>query len=183
MVVVVVAVTVAGGVLARDFYQRESPPQAVVELPATKALKPSEQPGLDTVQMTPDAAQHPYTATVRRLLQAYFDGINGRSYERWRISVSAARVKDMPEAKWRNDYQTTRNGSILVRRIESAPDGTLRILLSFTSTQKVADAPTELPSGCIRWDLMWPLAYELGEWRIAAVPPGTVPEFRRCPGF
>lgn len=180
VLVVVVALAVAGGVLARDFYQRERPVTTAVELPTSSALEPSEQPGSPKVNLTPDAAQHPYGETVRALLEAYTNGINERNYERWRTSVVQERVRKQPEDQWRRDYRSTRNGSMLVHRIESAPNGTLRMLVSFTSTQDVADAPPTLPQKCIRWSLMLPLAQENGQWKIDTVPRGAPFEYRKC---
>ncbi|MGH3434516.1 MAG: hypothetical protein ACRDQB_16950 [Thermocrispum sp.] len=177
----VVSLAVAGGVLAREFYQRErAQTRPTVELPAATSLKPAEQPGSPEVSLTPDAARHPHGETVRALLEAYTNGINERNYERWKTAVSAERIADKPEQKWLEGYRSTRNGSILVHRIETGPDDALRMLFSFTSTQDLADAPPTLQSTCIRWRLMLPIVRQNGQWKIATVVPGTIPESRRC---
>ncbi len=183
VLIAVVSLAVAGGVLAREFYQREKPEAVAVALPTTTSLKPSDQPGPREVQLSPDAAQHPYGQTVRSLLQAWMDGINDRNYEKWKTAVTIDRVRKSPKHQWLKDFGTTRNGSLLVRRIESAPNGTLRVLVSFTSTQAPEHAPERTPGAtCNRWDLAWPLVLEDGQWKIAAVPKGTggVQVYREC---
>lgn len=180
VLVAVVCLAVAGGVLIRDLYQSEEPETAAVELPTPSSLKLSEQPGSAEVKLSPDAALHPYAEMVRALLEAYTSGINTRDYKRWSSSVSNERVLGMPEPEWQKAYQSTRNGSILLHRIESAPNGTLRILWSFTSTQRLEDAPPELQEECIHWWLSLPLVLERGHWKIAPVPKGTKQLNRPC---
>lgn len=178
----VVSFALAGGLLARDLYQRADSDAAIgpVSLPTTTSLAPEQQPGSPLVKLTPDAARHPHDETVRRLLQAYFDGINGRNYDRWKTSVTSERVRAKTERQWLRDYRSTQDGNILVHRIETAHDDTMRVLLSFTSTQDIRDAPVILPRRCIRWWLALPIALEQGHWKIDTVPPGTVPEMAAC---
>lgn len=181
MLVVVVAVAVAGGVLLRDVYQRGVPGEVKpVTAPEASSLAPHEQPGSPLVQLTPDASDHPRDEIVRRLLQAYFDGINGRNYDRWKTSVTSERVRAKPEETWLRDYRSTKDGSILVHRIDTARDGKMNVLLSFTSTQDLRDAPVILQERCIRWWLALPVAVERGHWKIDTVPAGTIPEMAKC---
>jgi len=182
VVIGVVSLAVAGGLIAREFYQEREPvrAQAPVAVPSSTSLAPSEQPGPAEVKLTPDAARHPYGETVRALLEAYTTGINERNYERWKSAVSQERIAVQPKHVWLQNYRSTRNGSILLHRIETAPDGSLRILFSFTSTQDPEDAPPTLPVDCIRWRLMLPVTQENGQWKIAKVVAGTMPETQRC---
>lgn len=184
VLVAVVCLAVAGGVLVRDLYQHEQPETTAVELPTPSSLKPSEQPGSPAVKLSPDAALHPYGETVRALLESYTNGINSKNYERWMTSVTRERVLGAPEPQWQHDYRSTRNGSILVHRIESAPDDRLRILFSFTSSQDQRDAPEDLrhnpKATCIHWWLSLPLALENDQWKIAPVPKGTKQLRRVC---
>lgn len=181
ILIAVASLALAGGLLARDYYQQESAAAAgPVSLPTTTSLSPAQQPGSPLVKLSPDAAQHPHDETVRRLLQAYFDGINGRNYERWKTSVTSERVRAKTQQQWQRDYRSTQDGSILVHRIETAHDETMRVLLSFTSTQAIRDAPVTLPHRCIHWWLALPIALEQGHWKIDTVPPGTVPEMAPC---
>jgi len=181
-VIGVMSLAVAGGLLARELYQERAPVRA--DIPVTVApstsLAPSDQPGSAQVKLTPDAARHPYGEIARKLLQAYTTGINERNYGRWKTAVSQERIAVQPKQAWLEGYRSTRIGSAVLHRIETGPDGSLRILFSFTSTQDEQDAPPDLPAGCIHWQLMLPLVLENDGWKIGSVVPGTVPEARRC---
>ncbi|TWH18254.1 hypothetical protein [Prauserella rugosa] len=183
VLVAVVALTVGGGLVAREIYQV---PQSAADAtaPATStapaSAPPEEQPGPTRVQMAGDAAAHPEADAVRQVLQDYFDAINDRDYDLWVTTVVGDRAAVQPEDVWRANYRSTRDGSIRVYRIESAPEDQLTALVGFTSVQSATDAPDDLPSECIRWRLAFPLTAEEGEWRIGTVPPGTVPEQARC---
>ncbi|WP_020671379.1 hypothetical protein [Amycolatopsis nigrescens] len=181
VLVVVISVTVGGGLLARELYRQpggEPEPEATVAV--STPLAPSQQPGSPTVEFTPDAAAHPQETSIRRLLQTYFDAINSRDYDRWKSTVTRQRVQAKPAEEWRDDYRTTRDGSILVYRIEPAPDRRLRVLVGFTSTQDPRYAPPELPETCIHWKLIWPLAQEGGQWKLDTLPAGSTSEATKC---
>ncbi|SDC59577.1 hypothetical protein SAMN05216174_10353 [Actinokineospora iranica] len=173
-------VTAAAGMLARDLYAAPDRPPPAPILPSESALPASAQPGPRDVRATQDATQHPLYETVRQLLQTYFDAINGKNYARWKTTVTDDRVKDMPEATWRAAYRSTQDGSIVVYRIETGPVNSARVLLRFVSKQDVADAPLELPVDCIRWNVIFPLAYTGGEWRLDAGPTAASPQHDRC---
>ncbi|SFB59217.1 hypothetical protein SAMN05216266_12354 [Amycolatopsis marina] len=181
MLVVVVSLTVGAGLLAREVYRLPGDVAVpMVTVPSTSSLAPDEQPGSPTVELTPGAAAHPEHESVRQLLQTYFDAINGRSYERWMTTVTADRIQVQPRREWLVDYRSTRDGSIIVRRIETRADQRLHVLVGFTSTQDPEDAPVGLPVGCIRWNLTLPLQQENGQLKIAEVPAGTIPHREAC---
>ncbi|MCR3719186.1 MULTISPECIES: hypothetical protein [Prauserella salsuginis group] len=183
VLVAVVALTVGGGLVAREVYQspsRTSRPAAPATSAAPNSVEPADQPGPTRVQLTSDAAAHPDAKVVRGVLQNYFDAINRRDYDLWVTTVVAERAALQSEQEWRENYRSTQDGSIRVYRIEAAPDDGLTALLGFTSLQDAADAPDDLQSDCIRWRLAFPLTKAEGDWRIGTVPPGTVPEQSRC---
>lgn len=181
VLVAVLALTVATGFLAREWYRT---PQAdsggTVASPYPPELEPHEQPGSSIVQLTPDATAHPLGVAVRTLLQNYFDSINRLDYARWTTTVTTDRIESTSKQQWLADFESTKDGSILVYRIESAPGNTLRVLLGFTSKQDVSQAPVEFPRECIRWRLSLPVAKESGQWKIDAVEPGTKQEHAGC---
>lgn len=183
VLVAVVALTVGGGLVAREVYRPGArTPQSAA--PATSAapssVEPAEQPGPARVQLTSDAAAHPDARAVRGVLQTYFDAINQRNYDMWVTTVVAERAALQGEQEWLQNYRSTRDGNVRVYRIEAAPDDGLTVLLGFTSVQNAADAPDDLQSDCIRWRLAFPLTKDKDGWRIGTVPPGTVPEQSRC---
>ncbi|WP_037313805.1 hypothetical protein [Amycolatopsis orientalis] len=181
VLVVVISLTVGIGLLARELYRRpEAQPHEPVVTDSPSSVAPEAQPGSPIVEVTPDVFAHPQYQSVRQVLQGYFDAINFRDYPKWTSVVSRERAKTKTSSEWKNDYQSTRDGSILVYRIEPGSPGTLRVLVAFTSTQDVDDAPVYLPEACIRWRLVLPLRLESGSWRVDTTDGGTSPEHERC---
>jgi hypothetical protein len=181
VLVVVLALTAVGALIARDRYQEpEEPPQATAVLPSTTSLPPAARPGSKTVVGTRDATGHPLYDQTRALLQSFFDAINARNYDQWRSAVTRDRAQQQPEEDWLKSYQSSRDGSIVIYRIELGQPGTARVLLSFVSTQDVRDAPPELPVACIRWHVVFALTVEDGTWRVDGGPTGTSPQHEEC---
>lgn len=175
VLIVVLSLMVAGGLTARRLYRvPESSPTTVAELPSTATLPVSEQPGPDTVELTRDAAAHPQHEAVRTLLQQYFNSINSRNYDEWKNTVTRAREQEKSRASFQQEYQTTKDGSILVYRIESQSNKSLRVFVAFTSTQDKSAAPAVLPETCVRWDLVLPLSVENGHYQVDVVA-GSAP--------
>lgn len=180
VLLITVIATALGALVARSVYadQTVTLPPAIEQSPSS--VPPSEQPGPADVKGTTDATTHPLYRTVQPLLQRYFDAINSRNYEAWASTVTQERREAQPEPNWQGDYSTTRDGSIIVYRIEASGDGTARVLLQFTSTQDQADAPQELPVTCIQWNVVWAFAKERGEWKLAAGSTSASPQHEAC---
>ncbi|WP_306999360.1 hypothetical protein [Amycolatopsis thermophila] len=180
VVIVVVSIMVGGGLLARELYRLpETTPDAI--LAQSSAARPLEQqPGPGTVELTPDAAAHPQNAAVRTLLQSYFDAINNRDYDLWKTAVTRERSQAKPRSTWLADYSTTRDGSILVYRIDAVNDKEMRVLVGFTSTQDQKSAPAELPEPCVHWRLVLPVTLESSAWKVDTVTGSNTPELSRC---
>jgi len=178
---IAVIITAAGGLVARAVYTRpvDDATPAVVA-PNEKPVPPAAQPGHATVMAAADASAHPLYQSMRGLLQTYFNAINGKHYDLWRTVVSTRRVKLQPEEDWRAAYQSTRDGSIVIYRIESSPSGTAKVLLTFTSVQNPQDAPLELPERCIRWKVVFPVAREDGAWKLDSGPTSSAPQHEKC---
>jgi hypothetical protein len=184
IVVVVVSATVGGGLLARELYRRPQPEpsEPIAVATSTPALAPSEEPGSDTVEVTADVATHPKVDDVRTVLQGYFAAINNKNYQQWEGVVTAARRNDQPYEHWIKGVKSTTDGSILLYRIEqgTAPQS-LRVLVGFTSTQKVEDAPSFFRKPCIRWRLVLPMVIENKSLRIdSGIDNGLYPEHEEC---
>lgn len=183
VLVVVLSITVAGGLLARELYRRPDAPRPadgeVIAPPVTTSDASGEKPGPDRVEVTADAANHPQDEAVRSVLQAYFKALNAKDYDAWAETVSDARRAKTPEADWHRNFQSTKDGSIRLYRIEPGAQGSLRALVGFTSTQSLNEAPVDFPHECIRWRLVLPLKFEHGSYRIDTVD-GTATEHDVC---
>lgn len=184
VVLVVAAATAGVGVLAREVYQR--PAQAPVDQIAVPSagsagrVPRSAQPGSGTVQLSIDASQHPDDQRVRDVLQQFFDAINTLDYDQWSRTVTASRVSQTPKSRWLSDYESSRDGTIVVHRIESVTPTRLRVLMTFTSTQDVAKAPAELQADCIHWRVVYPLQEERGTLRVDLGTEGSTSQFTPC---
>jgi hypothetical protein len=177
---IAVCVTAAAALLARQIFAEPvaaNPPAAVH---TSSSIPPEAQPGPPTVGARTDAAAHPLYETVRRLLQAHFDAINSKDYQGWRAVVTRRRAQNQPEREWQVSYRSTRDGNIVVYRIEAGPPGTARALVNFTSVQNPEDAPLELPERCIQWRVVLLLTIEGGEWKIDSGPTSATPQHERC---
>jgi hypothetical protein len=142
----------------------------------------SAEPGPTTVAYAPDFANFPQHGQLLAVMQTYFDAINDRRYDEWLSVVTAARAAEQPKSTFLHDYNSTRDGSIYLYRADSAPDGGVRVLLGFTSTQAVGDAPPDFPYPCIRWQIVLPLAWDqkAKQYEVDAGLTGSEPQHQRC---
>jgi len=136
-------------------------------------IGPAEQPGSAAVVLLEDVQAHPEAEQVRAVLQEHFDAINTRDYDSWTGTVTTERARATPRGVWREQYQSTRDGAIVVHRLEPRPGGGLVALLSFTSVQDPAQAPPDLPVPCLRWRVSYPLVGEADQLRLALSSPSA----------
>ncbi|WP_037362726.1 hypothetical protein [Amycolatopsis orientalis] len=183
VLVVVLSITVAGGLLARELYRRPDSPRAAggeaTAPSATTSGGSAGKSGEVEVGVTPDAENHPQDDAVRSVLKAYFTALNKKDYDAWTETVSDARRSKQPESDWHRNFQSTKDVDILLYRIEPGAQGTLRALVGFTSTQSLNEAPVDFQEPCIRWRLVLPMKYEHGSYRIDTVD-STATERDKC---
>ncbi len=179
MIGVVLVLTAVGGLVARSIYQPAAsagtPPVTAAPPPtsAPTSGQPVKQPGSPRVQLSADAAASPYGQTIENLLQVYFDSINDHNYQEWESVATPALIGENSLEKWQNGYRTTQDGSMYVYRINASSGGQLRVLITFTSTQNVAQAPWFAKFSCINWSQVLPIVNMNGGWRIDVNPSGA----------
>lgn len=171
-----VVVTVAAGLAARQVYGGSEQPAGQ----PSAAAETTEPPGSPIVDATEDARNHPLYEQVRELLQRHFNAINDHSYERWTETVTAVRVRVQPKERWFADYRSTRDGSIVLYRLETTSAKQAKALIEFVSVQNPDDAPLHLKVGCIRWHVVYPLAQEGGGWRFDGASAGASNQLEEC---
>jgi hypothetical protein len=181
VLLVTVIATAIGGLLARQWYEDPGPDSPDPVVPTDLTVPLEEQPGSDVVQGTADATVHPLYEPLREVLQTHFDAINQLDYESWASTVTEPRVEEKPEETWRRDYRSTKDGRIVIYRIQLAEDSeTARVLMTFTSVQDEADAPPELQAPCIHWNVVFPMVRSSGEWKIDSGPAASSPQHEAC---
>jgi hypothetical protein len=178
-VVVITGAAVAAGMVGRTVYSRPAEAKGSPVVPSTSVAGPL--PGSAEVRLSPDAFTHPDRTSVQTVLQKYFDAINARDFSVWRGVVSARRVSTTAESTWMADYETTRDGGMVVQRVESDVVGRrLRVLISFVSTQDVGKAPPALPEACVRWRVVYVMVWEDGELKVDQAPESRMPQMEKC---
>lgn len=180
VLLITVIVTAVAGLVARNLYEDPAPATPEAVLPSASAVPPAEQPGPTEVQGTPDATAHPLFTTIRDVLQTHFDAVNARDYQRWQTVVTRKRILNEPEEEWRTSYRSTKDGSIVIYRMELAERDTIRVLMTFTSTQDPRDAPPELPVPCIHWNVVFPLVQEDDGWKLDTGSTAASPQHEAC---
>jgi hypothetical protein len=184
VVVVVLSVTVGGGLLAREIYRRPDQPaddaSIAVSTPSSSSIGAPAAVD-DGVRMTDDAKRHPQADAVRRVLEKYFQAINTKQYPLWTDVVTDERAAGQSQSDWTKGVRTTKDSDALVYRIERSAGNSLRVLVGFTSRQARDDAPVFFREPCIKWRLVLPMVIEDKALKIAAaVDGGPPPEHEKC---
>lgn len=182
VVVVVLSVTVGAGLLARELYRRPDQP-ADESTAATSTPSPASsgaQSPAGFVQMSDDAKYHPQADAVRELIKTYFEAINTKQWSLWLRAVSSKRAAQQSAGEWKAGVKSTEDSEAVVYRIERGANGSLRVLVGFTSRQNKADAPDFFPETCIKWRLVLPVVEDKTGLKIDTVDPGPAPEHEKC---
>jgi hypothetical protein len=179
---VVVVATAVAALLAHGVYQRSAAAPPLVVSTGSSSVPRSAEPGSPVVTVTPDVLRFAEHTQVQQLFQTYFNAINAKRYDQWRSVVTSDLADEEPQAQFLNGYKSTRDGSILVYRVDSAPHNGLRVLLGFHSVQDVADAPARFPFACVAWQVVSPLSWDAddNQWKIDAGAAGAAPQGNAC---
>ncbi|MDI2031667.1 hypothetical protein QFW96_23770 [Saccharopolyspora sp. TS4A08] len=154
-VVVLLAAGGGGVLLAQNVYYGERP--------RATSNGVSPQRGLVSrsgVEYTPDAAAFPDQRIIEGLLDNYFDGINRKNYELWKSTVPPSKWRELPQSKWTEAYDTTRDYEIKVHRIDPGQDRSALVMLSFKSEQSLEDAPPQVKATCVSWNVVYPVVVD-----------------------
>lgn len=180
MLLLAVIATAVGGLLARQVYEEPVATAPSPVQPSPSSFPDAEQPGPTTVEGTQEAVGHPLYEDIRSVLQTNFDAINAKDYDLWRRVVTEERVETMNREKWHMDFGTSKDGTIVIYRIELGGEDEAVVLLKFTSTQAVEDAPDMLPAECIHWNVVYPMVKENGEWKLGTGKTSSAPLHEAC---
>jgi hypothetical protein len=179
LVVVVVAVA---ALVAHSIYHQPVAAASPGVAPGQSSVSSSAEPGPATVAFAQDFANYPQHTQVLAVLQGYFNAINDKQYDEWVSVVTPALAAEQTKQEFLDGYHTTHDGSIYVYRVDAAPQNGVRVLLSFTSVQALADAPQNFEHTCIRWQVVLPLAWDekAKQYEIDAGITGSSPQTQAC---
>lgn len=184
MLGLVVVVSAVAALIVRDIYhqQPDSAATGTGAPPSASSLPSSEQPGPSTVAYTQEFAGYPQHNLALNVLQAYFNAINDKQYDEWVSVVTPSLAAEQTRQAFLDGYKSTRDGSIYVYRVDSAPNNGVRVLVSFTSVQALGDAPQNFPHTCIRWQVVLPLAWDAKakQYEVDAGITGSSPQKQAC---
>jgi hypothetical protein len=180
----VVVVAAVAALVVRDIYHQQpsSGSSGTGSPPGASSVPSSDQPGPTTVAYAQDFANYPQRTQVLEVLQGYFNAINDKRYDEWVSVVTPSLAAEQTEQAFRNGYKSTHDGSIYIYRVDNAPQGGVRVLLSFTSVQAQSDAPQNFPHTCIRWQVVVPLAWDgkARQFEVDAGITGSSPQKQAC---
>ena len=179
---VVVAVAVAALIAHSLYRQPQSTSSDAVVAPGQSAVPSSNQPGPTTVAFAPDFANYPQHSQLLAVLQLYFKAINDKRYDEWLSAVTPTLAAEQTKQSFLDGYRTTRDGSIFIYRVDTAPRNGVRVLLGFTSVQALQDAPPNFPHTCIHWQYVLPLAWDAQakQYEVDAGITGSSPQTQAC---
>lgn len=134
--------------------------RAVSAVPPLRAALPVPASGVgeSTVLLSADALTHPAHELVRAQLQRHYDAINDKDYAAWAATVVPERSGPLPEEAWLEAYDSSRDGTIRIDRIDDLEGARVLVRVRFVSTQDVSDAPETLPERRICWRSSLPMS-------------------------
>ncbi|RRO19250.1 hypothetical protein EIL87_03815 [Saccharopolyspora rhizosphaerae] len=162
LAVVVLLAAGTGGVLLARFLHFGGDEQRVQGGPSVPGVRADQQPVVSRsgVEYSPDAAAYPDQRIIEGLLDNYFDGINRKNYELWKSTVPPSKWRELPQSKWFDDYDSTRDHDMKVHRIDPGQDRSALVMLSFKSEQDLEDAPPQVKAHCVQWDVVYPVVVD-----------------------
>jgi hypothetical protein len=125
---------------------------------------PSGRPEVH-VDLAPELRSNRYASQVARLFATYFNAINNHDYRAWVATLSSDSTPATNE-QFMEKFASTHDEKVRVKGIANASGGGLLVTLSFRSHQAVALAPTDAPSECLDWFMVYPVPIEEGQLRI-----------------
>jgi hypothetical protein len=151
LVLLVMLITLVGVAELRLGKMRSAPMAVARGVPAAGSA------GAPHIEVSADAWSDPLGQPVAKALSNYFDAINSHNYAAWVGTVTPGFAASNPEAQWEKRYQTSRVGNIRLSRIDQTEPGRLLAMVTFVSTQSVAEAPAGAKSGRVCWGLTFPV--------------------------
>jgi hypothetical protein len=143
--------------------------------PASSASTPAPPAGLAT--LAPAAALYPGAVAIEKVVNRYFQAINGRDYAAYQATQSPGTA--MSESQFLAGFKSTRDSDVLITGITSGFDGRPAADVTFTSRQQPQDGPEG--ETCTNWHVTMYFDGSAGTYTIGAPPNGYKAAYQACP--
>lgn len=129
--------------------------------------------GAPSVVLTPSAAAYPRSAEIRDLVQRWVDARNAHDAAAWSTVVIPGVGGGPQSATFGVSNRSERLGSVTVRRIDPVGAGNLVVPLNYVTTQDPAEAPADVRSGRLCWQVAVSVTPQRGVDKIDEPRPGS----------
>lgn len=144
--------------------------------PSTAA--PSPYAGNAVVSVAPAAARNPLAPTVVRMLTRYFEDINNRNFDDYRLLFAQQLRANLDPQQLAIGYRSTTASNAQLMTVTVASDGRPAATATFTSQQDAADGPNG--ETCTHWTVMFYLQPEGNRTVFGPHPSGYQAEHAAC---
>jgi hypothetical protein len=147
---------------------------AAASSPASSASTSAPPAGLAT--LAPAAALYPGAVAIEKVIDRYFQAINGRDYAAYQATQSPDNA--MTASQFQAGFESTRDSAVLITGITSGFDGRPAADVTFTSRQQPQDGPEG--ETCTNWHVTMYFDGSAGTYTIGAPPNGYKASYRAC---
>ena len=128
--------------------------------------------------LAPAAALYPGAVAIEKVVNRYFQAINGRDYAAYQATQSPGIA--MTESQFQAGFKSTRDSDVLITGITSGFDGRPAADVTFTSRQQPQDGPEG--QSCTNWRVTMYFDGSAGTYTIGAPPNGYKASYQACSG-
>jgi hypothetical protein len=153
-------------------------PTGTIETQPPSTATPSPYAGNSVVSVAPTAATNPLAPTVVRMLTRYFNDINNRDFDDYRLLFAQQLRASLNPQQLAIGYRSTTDSSAKLATLAVAPDGRPAATVTFISQQNAADGPDG--ETCTNWTLMFYVQTEGNTTVFGPRPPGYSAQHTAC---
>lgn len=137
---------------------------------------PASAPPSGLVTLAPAAALYPGAVAIEKVINRYFQAINGRDYAAYLTTQSPDNAMTAPQ--FQTGFESTQDSDALITGITSGFDGRPAADVTFTSRQQPQDGPDG--ESCTNWHVTMYLDGSAGTYTIGAPPNGYKAAYQAC---
>jgi hypothetical protein len=163
--------------LPTDIASDTTVPTSTIETPPSTTT-PSPYAGNSVVSVAPAAANNPAAPTVVQMLTRYFNDINNRDFNDYRLLFAQELRASLDPQQLASGYRSTTDSSAQLTTLAVTPDGRPAATVTFTSQQNAADGPDG--ETCTNWTLTFYLQTEGNTTVFGPHPPGYKAQHSAC---